>query len=206
MNLERILDRISEKAGQLGLSDSQLSLQAGSKEVIRNWRRAVRRGESISPKHENLAAIAAAIGVTSDWLINGTGGDAALIPGLAEGTTSYTPQAFPADKSDPQGLMRMVFGPAVQTPATYKLGVGLPGFGLAAGDVLIMDMARLPDPGELALIRVYDDADGSSSTIRRFLPPYLAAGLAPDDGPVMRIDQPGVTVLYPVIGSIRGLN
>jgi transcriptional regulator with XRE-family HTH domain len=126
-------------------------------------------------------------------------------PGMAESATAFDFHEHPTDPADPQRPWRALFGQTAATPATFMLLAAHPAFGLLQGDVLICDMARVPRPGELALVTITDEDTASSvTTLRRYLPPYLAS-CDISDNPPLRTDQPGVTVRYPVIGSIRGL-
>lgn len=126
--------------------------------------------------------------------------------GFADATAPFEFREHPADIHDPQRAWRSLFGTAAATPASFVLLTAQPGFGLLQGDVLICDMARVPRPGELALVTITDEDTASSvTTLRRYLPPYLPS-CDISDNPPLRTDHPGVTVRYPVIGSIRGLN
>lgn len=127
-------------------------------------------------------------------------------PGFAESASPFSFQEHPTQRDDPQRHWRALFGPAASTPASFVLHSSHPAFGLLRGDVLICDLARAPRPGELALITIADDdAATSATTLRRYLPPYLMPGDM-NDAPTLRMDDPGVTVRYPVIGSVRGIS
>ena len=141
-------------------------------------------------------------------------GSTALLPPIAYHPTGLSEpsaapfefQEHPTAIDDPQRPWRALFGDAADTPASFRLLQDHHGFGLLRGDVLICDMARVPRPGELALVTIIDDETASSVTsLRRYLPPYLAS-CDISDSPPLRTDQPGVTVRYPVVGSIRGLS
>jgi hypothetical protein len=126
--------------------------------------------------------------------------------GLHEEATLYDFQPHPIPDEDPQGAIRAIFGPRALTPATYRVTEPLPAFDLDPGDVLICDMARLPNPGELALVSRFEDGlDDQTTEVRRYLPPYLLSGNNSSNPDIIRIDAPGVVVRFPVIGSIRGL-
>jgi hypothetical protein len=209
MDMKAILDRITARRTALGLSETGLSLQAGSRDLIRNWRRALERDQDISARHDSLDAIAKALSVSTAWLVgeaDATPQATAAPQGMAEPAEPFVFAPQPVRDSDPQGFLRAIWGRAVTTPATYRLAAALPAFALGVGDVLIADLGRLPQPGELALVTIINDATATSiTTVRRYLPPYLSGGVMDADNPPLRIDQPGVTVRYPIVGSLRGL-
>lgn len=125
--------------------------------------------------------------------------------GFSEQATAFAFQEAAAEADDPMRAIRMVFGDSAATPATYRIAVNLPLFGLLAGDVLICDMARVPVSGELVLATVFDDLTATSvTTVQRYLPPWLVAGDALSPQP-LRTDDERVSIRYPVIGSVRGI-
>ena len=139
-------------------------------------------------------------------------GSSAVLPADSPGKTGFAETAKPfefkehaTDPQDPQRAWRTIFGKAAMTPATFELLHEHHGFGLFAGDVLICDMSRMPKPGELAIISFYDEEHASAVTLlRRYLPPHLVS-CDITENPPLRVDEAGVTVRYPVIGSIRGI-
>jgi len=138
------------------------------------------------------------------------GGSAPLMPqnrvaaGFAEAATPFEFQEYDTKPDDPQRTWRALFGNRAATPASFRLLGDHHGFGLSSGDILICDLARVPRPGELALVSIIDEEGASSLTrLCRYLPPYLTSSDF-SEAP-LRIDQPGVTVRCPVIGSVRGL-
>lgn len=211
MNMQAILDRIARRREDLGLSESALAQKGGSRDLIRNWRRALEKGQDISARYDSLTAIARALQVNADWLINGAGSapDPAppdTTPGMAEHATPFTLAPKVTRPDDPLGPLRAIFGTTAATPGLFRINKNLPAFEFAAGDVVLADLARLPEPGEIALVTVTDDQDATSTTmICRYLPPYLATGKIGPNVPTLRIDDPGVTVRHPVVGSIRGI-
>jgi transcriptional regulator with XRE-family HTH domain len=127
--------------------------------------------------------------------------------GFSETATPFELRENPVPPEKPSPLLHGLFGPRLATPATYLIHSALPAFALAPGDVVIVDLARLPHAGEIALVSIFDDETASAvTTLRRYLPPFLAQGDAAPERKPMRVDDPGVTVRYPVIGSIRGIS
>ncbi len=79
--LSVILARIEPLMRERGLNPSTLSLKATdgrSKDLIRNWQRAVKRGEDASARLESVAQVAAALDVSDVWLSSGLGQKEAL--------------------------------------------------------------------------------------------------------------------------------
>lgn len=206
MEMKAVLDRITARREALGMSEAALSAQAGSRDLIRNWRRALDKGQDINARHDSLEAIARALNVTVAWLTTDAADRPAQAAGMAETAAPYTiaPQAVAPD--DPQAILRALWGRVATTPATFRLAAALPAFGLGAGDVLVADLARLPQPGELALVTMTEDDTASAATmVCRYLPPFLTGGSMTDETQPLRVDRPGVTVRYPIIGALRGL-
>jgi hypothetical protein len=213
MITQAFLDRLTARQSQMNLTDTDLSAAAGSTDLVRNWRRSVASGKPVNPKHVSLSAVADKLAVTVDWLLNGeeTGtflsrAPAPIAQGLSEEAVPFQFDAPPVASGSDQDLMRAIFGAAVTTPATYRMSQALPAFGLNSGDVVIVELSRLPQVGEIAIVSVYDEGRASAiTTMRRYLPPYLGSGTVFDEDRPMRVDDPGVTVRYPVVGSIRGI-
>lgn len=213
MQMKDVLQRIATRAAELGLSETAVSARSKSRDTIRNWRRAVEKGQNPSARHDTLSNIAQTLCVSEDWLINGKGEPQTIAPaapapvqGLAEGATPFTLKPHATEINDPQQALRAIFGPAATTPALYRVSTNLPAFEIAAGDVLLADLARLPSPGEIALARVVDEETASAVTVVcRYLPPFLVTGEMGPQVQTLRVDDPGVTVRHPVVGSIRGI-
>jgi transcriptional regulator with XRE-family HTH domain len=211
MQMQAILDRISDRREELGLSESAVAQKGGSRDLIRNWRRAMDKGQDISARYDSLTAIARALQVNVDWLIHGVGQTpeppmTPPTPGMAEQATPFTLAPNPTRADDPLAALRAIFGKTAVTPGLFRVNKNLPAFEFAKGDVVMADLARLPEPGEITLVSVADDETATSTTmICRYLPPYLATGKIGPHVPTLRIDDPGVTVRHPVVGSIRGI-
>lgn len=66
---------------------------------------------------------------------------------------------------------------AATTPELFRAEVDLPGFLIAQGDILVVDLSREPTIGELALIAFRDEIDQTSSWgIRRWLGNAMLTG------------------------------
>ena len=211
MNLADILTRIDAQLAATGLSDRAVSLRAGSPDIIRNWRRAIAEGKEVSPRLNTVTAIAAAIGLDPEFLIHGAEGTSrATSPpptaGLQEAAAPFAIKQHPTDPNAPDALLRQIFGPKARTPSSVRLLIDLPAFALMAGDIVVLDLARLPVPGELALVSLHNaDTDQHVSGVYRYFPPYLLPGTSGASPEPLRVDQPEISIRHPVIGSIRGL-
>jgi transcriptional regulator with XRE-family HTH domain len=209
MQMRAILDRITLRREELGLSEAAVAQKGGSRDLIRNWRRALDKGQTISARYDSLQLIARALGVSEDWLIHGKGQVQPAMPRVTGMSESVMPFSFDSDQSsaaDSLRAVRAIFDGAATTPGLFKVGRNLPAFEIASGDVVLADLARLPEPGELALVSVTDDQTATSKTlICRYLPPYLTLGKIGPDVAMLRVDDSGVTVRHPVVGSIRGI-
>jgi hypothetical protein len=76
-----ILARIEPLMAEKGLSAMALSLEATqgrSKDLIRNWQRAVSKGEEVSARLDSITAVADALGVSDVWLATGQGSNDAI--------------------------------------------------------------------------------------------------------------------------------
>lgn len=206
---------------ELRISETEVSRAAGSADMIRNWRRAVADGKSISPRHDSLVGIAKRLGVPVAWLIGEDDSDPPpaaeaesrhLMPknsssGFSEDASPYQvlPQAPRDGDTDQTALLRAIYGRRAVQPSALKLIVSLPTFGLQEGDILVIDLGRLPRSGEIAVVSVFDDQTAISATmIMRIAEPWLMHGDTPGRA-MLRLDDPTLTVRHPVIGSIRGL-
>ena len=207
--MQAILERIAARSAELRLSEAALSQKGGSRDLIRNWRRALERGQVVNARYDSLAQIARALKVTEDWLIHGKGAVNAVPdtqPGMAEGATPFTLPPTTGKAGDPHGALRAIFGNTFTSPGLFRISANLPAFALAKGDVVVADVSRVPSPGEIAVVVILDEETASSRTlICRYLPPYLAMGEIGYDVQMLRVDDPGVTVRHPVVGSIRGI-
>lgn len=106
-----ILSRIDKSAKMrsgLSLSDAAVSLAAtggASKDLLRNWRRAVASGKPVSARLESITAVAQALNVDETWLLTGQGSpdalseqEAALISAFRALPDAYKDEAFRAMK------------------------------------------------------------------------------------------------------------
>lgn len=168
-------------------------------------------GKSNNPTQGTLIKIASALEVDVAEL---TGQPVAMIPtrtatpagGLSEAAAPYAFRPHSVSQGSNQNPLNSIFGPALSNPATFRVSTHQLSFGYLPGDILIADISRLPSTGDICLVTVADDTRATSTThLRRYLPPFLAAGDPADPDQLLRVDSPGVTVRYPVVGMIRGI-
>lgn len=207
MNIKHILARIDECQAERGMTDRALSLAVGSADLIRNWRRAARDGKNPRIAHENLLAVAERLGVSPEWLSGETATAPPTPAQLAESATPYRLDVTPPKPDDDQATaaLRAIFGPAAVKPATLRIHTESPEFGLAAGDLAVVDLARPPRIGEIAVASLYDDELGASTSIFvRVATPWILPSRTHASGAPIAHDDPAIALRYPVIGVIRG--
>lgn len=197
MNVQEILSRVEERLSTIGMSAAEASRQAtGSPDLIRNWSRRDKGG----PSATSLAKLAPILGVTVGWLMDGE--TDRQVTGMSEDAASFTP------KPGSHNPIAEIFTSSGQNVAmTHRVSVAMPAFGMLPGDLLVCDLSRLPRPGELAIATVTDEEAGSAiSLVRRYLPPWLLSGELTSDPKLERTDLLGVTIRYPIVGVIRGVD
>lgn len=82
---------------------------------------------------------------------------------------------------------------AAISPAVYRIEHDMPGFLLASNDVVMVDISRHPIPGELAIVALRDENNGTSTwAVRRWLGEMVMSG---DPTPsITALDSNGVNV------------
>jgi hypothetical protein len=92
-------------------------------------------------------------------------------PGLAEDAVP-----FPTPDSR-RGPLIALLAPGTRTPEIFVAARDFPAFAIRSGDRMIADMARAPEPGDLAVASQIDQSDGGSSwMVCRWLPPHVQPG------------------------------
>lgn len=202
MDLAAILRTIDARQEELHMSDAALSKKAGfSPDLIRNWRRRIARGESHAGVNaHSLEAIASALDLPAGALsmppdyTNGS----ARPPGFAE--SEARPWA-PAD-TDRKARLLAALAPDARHPESYTIAVAIPGFDLAEGDVVVIDLGRTPVTDEIVVANVDDFAHHAQTTVlRRYLPPYLVPGRHTEKSDLVESQRIGI--LGPVVASFR---
>lgn len=196
-----LLKRIEERAAELGKSIRAVSKEAtGSDDTIRNWQRKLKTGETFSMRHASLQAVANALSVDLQWLQTGEFEILGLEgTGFEEETREFTPKQQHTD------AVRALFGDkAKKAEIARRMVINMPGLGLAEGDLVVCDLGRDPEHGETVLVHVQDGRANGSTLIRRWFSPWLLAFDPNIDSDPLQEGEMGVTIRYPVVGSIRG--
>lgn len=172
MGMKEILDRISERSAQLGLSENALSLKAGlSRDGIRNWRRRLERGEEAAGATISaLAGVAGALGVSETWLLHGIGEPPAQRAVPVAGRVGAGAQVPLFDTTEDGGLFQVAEPPQLRRLAHLQnLGaVEVEGDSMAPmyqpGDVLFYSRATHEGIPEEAIGRpcIIEDSDGNA--------------------------------------------
>lgn len=204
MDLNAILTRINQRAEALGLSERQVSIRSGmSADGVRNWRRRGADEDSAGANMASLEKIARTLDVSVTWLLTGKDAAMAAPAGMAEDAKPFVGRAAQSHE-DP---VRALFGASCRNPAvTHIAARDMPGIGVFAGDMIICDVSRPPDVGEIAVaVARQESGENGAAFVRYYLPPYLADGDALTRERPIHIDKDDILVRYPVIGIIRGV-
>lgn len=201
MDINLLLQRIKIRADELGLKEATLSQNAvGNSDLIRNWRRAAEQGKPVSPQTDSIARVAGALGVSPAWL-----------QGLTDDPSGGGPMGFAEsdavvftarDARARRVIEALELG--LQRPETWRLTVGNPWLGYAAGDLLVLERGRGPVAGEVVLGTVHDPDTGRTVTVlRRYMPPWLIDP-RPDGPGGDQIDDTGRAAVHGVVvASLR---
>lgn len=201
MDNDGLLKRLAARIADLGTTERAVSIEAtGSADTIRNWRRRHDKGERFSMRIDSLNSVAAVLGVSSAWLATGNeDGEPEQPEGLAEETVPFQPRM-----SQSEAVRLLYADTARRAEIVRRMAQALPALGLEIGDLLVCDLGRESVQGDTVLVHVQDSRPHGSTLIRRWFSPWLLSGHPETDAKPLRDDQIGVTVRYPVIGSIRG--
>jgi transcriptional regulator with XRE-family HTH domain len=209
-----ITDRLKALRNRAGLSVRDLAQRAGmSSSGYMHYENPERFKDETLPLAQArlFAAALEGTGVTADEVMALTGIPARNLvsektaTAFAEGAKPYivTTQEHRTDL--PQPLLGSLFGTNAVSPSSYLLTESLPAFAMNQGDVVVVDLARLPQPGEVSLVSIFDDDHATEShEVMLYLPPYLSSGRAGNQ-PLLRVDDNRISVRHPVVGLLRGL-
>lgn len=115
-------------------------------------------------------------------------------PGLSEQVTPYIPPRVASETT-----LDAIIAPQVRSRTMVKVNTGAPGFGIHAGDLLVIDMRSAARPGDIVQGAVID-GDFVETRILRYLPPFLIS----DDAAEPPIPEASVRIQGPVAGLMRG--
>lgn len=192
-------DRLKKIVDESGRSHRSISLAAGLapgtlSDILKNFDR--------SPSVASVTALANTLGVSVSWLIDGHGDNA--IRGFSESDT--TPWIAPEPKGQRPDLdyrrLAQMLSPNARNADTLRLARNAAGFGLYRNDILVVDLKRPAEPGDLVIAQVADLESGEATTaLRRYLPPYLVSDQP--DSPALMADGVRTSIMGPVTASFR---
>lgn len=192
-------DRLKRVVADSGRSHRNISLAAGLaagtlSDILKNTDR--------SPSVLNIIALAKTLGVSASWLIEGQGDNA--LAGFSENETAPWEPPEPSGQRPDLDYRRLtqLLSPNARSPATLRLARDAAGFGLYQNDILVVDLNRPAQPGDLVIAQVADLGTGEASTaLRRYLPPYLVSD-TPNDEALMA-DGVRTSIMGPITSSFR---
>jgi lambda repressor-like predicted transcriptional regulator len=169
MDFKAILARIEAKIAEQGTTARAVSLQAGlSSDGIRNWQRAFRANGAISGMNaRSISAVAAALNVSTEWLLSGTTADA---PSPAY--EFREPDVIPL-RPDMQSRGAPLITAAQELAREarhiqYFICRGdFPGFAILRGDLLVIGTPPRTRDGDLVIATLADLDTGVSVTVLR---------------------------------------
>lgn len=190
MKGQDILARIEARLAATGISASRASLESGkSRDLIRNWQRARQEGRDFPGNLQQLEALAPVLGVTADFLVRGSDSQ-----GLSDSAEPFTPRPVPQGET-----LDAYLAPTTQHRMTWRASAAAPGFGILAGDALVIDMKRAPRPGEIVLAAVLA-LDATETRILRYAPPWLIPDTAGDPA----VPESDTRIQGPIVAVARG--
>ena len=206
--MQDILQRIDQRIADLGTSATAVSRKAsGSTELIRNWKRRVKSGDTeFGAYQSSFAAVADALGVTESWLLRGVGTrDApAPAPGFHDGDiTPYTaPEPTGLAPSVSASQIARALAPHLRSLQIYTLNRSFPTFSLKAGDLLIAEAQHRARHGDTVIVNFDEHQAGNPvMLLRRFQPPWLISLEADEPNPVIILDDGRA----PIIATVEAM-
>jgi transcriptional regulator with XRE-family HTH domain len=169
MNIRTLVDRIAIRCRELGLSETELSRAIGSKETIRNWRRAANAGKDMSPQMKNIEQVAALLDTSVGWL-TGASDSPTATTGFAE------PTVEPFRFSEPVlgDILTRFIAPDARACDTYRASESFPGFAVARGDLIVTELGGGQQNGDIVVVTMTQDHT-SETTLRRLVGNWLVA-------------------------------
>lgn len=197
-----LAERLKAIMAERNLKAAPLARSAG---VGVDFVRDILRGHVRSPRSENLAKLAVALDMSLDQLLD----ESAAPPrtnGFHEGqATPWTPPPPRPGQNDLtfEQALRLVC-PGAEAPGYFRSAVSLPGFGILTGDLIVIDLKRPAEEGDIVVVNAADHArDRATTLIRRLLRPYLVASETSLGQPPELADGKANAIMGPVVGVIR---
>lgn len=201
---EEIVRNLNRLISERGTNPSALARSAGLNHTAA---RDIMTGKTQNPTDRVLSRLASALNVEVADLTGDSHGRTnpqMRFRGMSDNDAApYVPDGKSGGAN--AGInVAQVIAPNATTPATYIVSRALPSFALLRGDVLVLDLARHAQVGDLVVATVADQVTGEAQTIvRRFLTPYLVSGDPDSPTPALLADGTRTVVLAPVEAMYR---
>ena len=193
-------DRLKRTMDQHGLTARQLSLAAG---LNKGYVGDVLAHPERSPSVAAIEGIARVLHVSPGGLVEGD----SVRRGMGESHARPWEPATPGQRPDLAAFHRQLargLTPDARQPATLELTRGFPTFGYLAGDVVVIDLKRAPQDGDLVVCTLMDWESGAQTTlVRLWLDPFLVSADPNDPQPKLVHDGQRVAVKGPILASFR---
>lgn len=195
-----ILERISIRSAELGTNDTAISKHAGSRDLIRNWRRSAAKNQAINARMVSLQLIADALNVPLQWLVDGDGYGEPSSPKGNAGFSESAATLWQPAQTDSAFDLAKALAPQIQHPQFFTMARAEPFLGLLKGDTLIVEANHRAKHGDTVIANTYDEAGEVVSTlVRRWLPPYLFSCNPDDASASIIIDDTGRATIFGTI-------
>jgi transcriptional regulator with XRE-family HTH domain len=146
----------------------------------------------------DIARVLSSRGVSSDQIMELAGGGGIPRPssnepkGFAE--DAARPWVPPSAQRDSIEAAIRALAPDPIKPGTYQMSFSIPELGLVKGDIIIVDLKRLPISGDLALANAQTDDGGMTTVIGRYLPPLLFTADSLKNGTILDVSTGQIAV------------
>jgi transcriptional regulator with XRE-family HTH domain len=121
--------------------------------------------------------------------------------GFAEDAAKpWTPRQGDGAKVD---TVIAALAPRAGHAGTFQMPSDIMPLGLLRGDILIVDLKRLPQRGELALAYAKIDGDELVAVVGRYLPPMIFTSESLTDGKILDVSTDSPAFCHPILASFR---
>lgn len=157
-------------------------------------------GTSTNPTRRTIEAIAGYLGTTAEALVSQSTPERSA---QVQKQVGFSDEAVPyvADGAT-QPVSRLVedLGKGL---AAYQMAQNAPSVGMLKGDVLIINLALPPKPGDLVLIGHSDpDMTTTKTLLRYYHPPFAISSEAGSETPVLQFSDDGLVVWRGTVTSM----
>lgn len=146
-------------------------------------------------------------GITPEWLRYGAGdAPAGLAEGPQEEASPHDAIPYEPGNDEPPAppILAALYPDTPGTLLYRATSDALYSAGVAPGDLLVCEPARMPVPGDLVVGEVYDwEAQSKQTVLRLFLPPYFVYHSGRRDAPPpLRNDDPSLSIRAVVLARV----